>query len=77
LPALRASDGDPRWELVRGDERHNVLPAGNLVTDHSELLLDATCAGLGIAEFEIWLVRDLLASGGSRPCCRATGCTTS
>ncbi|MDI9654408.1 LysR substrate-binding domain-containing protein, partial [Burkholderia cenocepacia] len=24
---------------------------------------DATCAGLGIAEFEIWLVRDLLASG--------------
>mgnify|MGYP001436443279 CR=1 FL=1 len=37
--------------------------AGNLVTDHSELLLEATCAGLGIAEFEIWLVRDLLASG--------------
>ncbi|WP_321882925.1 LysR family transcriptional regulator [Paraburkholderia bannensis] len=56
-------EGDPRWELVRGDERHTVLPIGNLVSDHSELLLEATCAGLGIAEFEIWLIRDLLASG--------------
>ncbi|MBR8456524.1 LysR family transcriptional regulator [Burkholderia dolosa] len=56
-------EGDPHWELVNGDARHSLLPAGNLVTDHSELLLEATCAGLGIAEFEIWLVRDLLASG--------------
>ncbi|MBN3731568.1 LysR family transcriptional regulator [Burkholderia sp. AU31624] len=56
-------EGDPRWDLVNGDAHHSVLPAGNLVTDHSELLLEATCAGLGIAEFEIWLVRDLLASG--------------
>ncbi|MXN79147.1 LysR family transcriptional regulator [Burkholderia sp. 4701] len=56
-------EGDPRWELVDGDARHSLLPAGNLVTDHSELLLEATTAGLGIAEFEIWLVRDKLASG--------------
>ncbi|WP_175774819.1 LysR family transcriptional regulator [Burkholderia anthina] len=60
-------DGDPRWELVSDAARHSVLPAGNLVTDHSELLLEATCAGLGIAEFEIWLVRDLLASGRLEP----------
>ncbi|WP_269502388.1 LysR family transcriptional regulator [Burkholderia sp. IMCC1007] len=60
-------EGDPRWELVSDDARHSVLPAGNLVTDHSELLLEATCAGLGIAEFEIWLVRDLLASGQLEP----------
>lgn len=56
-------EGDPRWELASDAARHSVLPAGNLVTDHSELLLEATCAGLGIAEFEIWLVRDLLANG--------------
>ncbi|MBN3788329.1 LysR family transcriptional regulator [Burkholderia sp. Ac-20353] len=56
-------EGDPRWELVDDDTRHSILPAGNLVSDHSELLVEATCAGLGIAEFEIWLVRDLLASG--------------
>ncbi|KVC52896.1 LysR family transcriptional regulator [Burkholderia ubonensis] len=56
-------EGDPRWELVNADARHSIVPAGNLVSDHSELLLDATRAGLGIAEFEIWLVRDLLASG--------------
>ncbi|AOK55968.1 LysR family transcriptional regulator [Burkholderia stagnalis] len=56
-------EGDPRWELTDGDARHSLLPAGNLVTDHSELLLEATTAGLGIAEFEIWLVRDKLASG--------------
>jgi len=59
-------EGDPRWEFVErvsGQERYSLLPTGNLISDHSELLLDATCAGLGIAEFEIWLVRDLLASG--------------
>lgn len=56
-------EGSPRWDLVAGQQRHSVLPAGNLISDHSELLLDATCAGLGIGEFEIWLVRDLLASG--------------
>lgn len=56
-------DGDPRWHFVDDVGRQSVLPAGNLVTDHSELLLEATCAGLGVAEFEIWLVRDLLASG--------------
>lgn len=56
-------EGDPRWHLVRGKERHSLLPTGNLVSDHSELLLEATVAGLGIADFEIWLVRDYLASG--------------
>jgi DNA-binding transcriptional LysR family regulator len=40
----------------------SVLPSGNLQSDHSELLLEATGAGLGIAEFESWL-RDLLVSG--------------
>lgn len=56
-------EGSPRWDLVDGEARYGVLPAGNLISDHSELLLEATCAGLGIAEFEIWLVRDLLVSG--------------
>ncbi|MNQ96772.1 HTH-type transcriptional regulator DmlR [compost metagenome] len=56
-------EGDPRWHLVRDKERHSLLPTGNLVSDHSELLLEATCAGLGIADFEIWLVRDHLATG--------------
>jgi DNA-binding transcriptional LysR family regulator len=56
-------EGDPRWHLVSGKDRHSLLPTGNLVSDHSELLLEATCAGLGIADFEIWLVRDYLATG--------------
>lgn len=56
-------EGDPRWHLIHGKERHSLLPTGNLVSDHSELLLEATCAGLGIADFEIWLVRDHLATG--------------
>ena len=56
-------EGDPRWSLVDGQEHHSILPTGNLISDHSELLLDAARSGLGIAEFEIWLVRDLLVSG--------------
>jgi DNA-binding transcriptional LysR family regulator len=56
-------EGDPRWHLTNGKHRESVLPLGNLQSDHSELLLESTCAGLGIAEFEIWLIRDLLASG--------------
>lgn len=56
-------EGDPRWEFENGQAKHSIMPAGNLITDHSELLLEATCSGLGIAEFEIWLVRDLIASG--------------
>ncbi|CAB3759629.1 LysR family transcriptional regulator [Paraburkholderia humisilvae] len=56
-------EGDPRWHLSNGKTVHSVLPQGNLQSDHSELLLEATCAGLGIAEFEIWLIRDLLVSG--------------
>jgi DNA-binding transcriptional LysR family regulator len=56
-------EGDPRWHLSNGKTVQSVLPQGNLQSDHSELLLEATCAGLGIAEFEIWLIRDLLVSG--------------
>lgn len=56
-------EADPRWHLVRDGQRHSVLPTGNLVTDHSELLLDAVGAGLGIGEFEVWLVREALLSG--------------
>ncbi|MBA6104624.1 MULTISPECIES: LysR family transcriptional regulator [Pseudomonas] len=56
-------EGDPRWHLVSEKDRYSLLPAGNLVSDHSELLLEATCAGLGIADFEIWLIRDYLATG--------------
>ncbi|WP_322032520.1 LysR family transcriptional regulator [Paraburkholderia sp. J76] len=56
-------EGDPRWHLTTGKRAESVLPLGNLQSDHSELLLEATCAGLGIAEFEIWLIRDLLVSG--------------
>ncbi|EXE62909.1 lysR substrate binding domain protein [Acinetobacter sp. 1542444] len=37
------------------------------MSDHAELLLEATCSGLGIGEFEIWLVRDLLISGRLEP----------
>jgi DNA-binding transcriptional LysR family regulator len=56
-------DGDPRWHLSDGKTVQWVMPLGNLQSDHSELLLEATRAGLGIAEFEIWLIRDLLVSG--------------
>jgi DNA-binding transcriptional LysR family regulator len=56
-------EGDPRWHLSNGKTVQSVLPLGNLQSDHSELLLEATCDGLGIAEFEIWLIRDLLVSG--------------
>ncbi|MCC8396861.1 LysR family transcriptional regulator [Paraburkholderia sp. MMS20-SJTR3] len=56
-------EGDPRWHLRKGDDATSILPSGNLQSDHSELLLEATRAGLGIAEFEIWLIRDLLISG--------------
>jgi DNA-binding transcriptional LysR family regulator len=56
-------EGDPRWHLSHGRHKESVMPRGNLQSDHSELLLEATCGGLGIAEFEIWLVRDLLVSG--------------
>lgn len=56
-------EGDPRWHLSKGRSTQSMLPQGNLQSDHSELLLEATCAGLGIAEFEIWLVRDLLKDG--------------
>jgi DNA-binding transcriptional LysR family regulator len=41
----------------------SVLPSDNLQSDHPELLLETTRAGLRIAEFEIWLIRDLLVSG--------------
>jgi len=37
--------------------------SGNLQSDHSELLLETTRAGLGVAGFELWLIRDLLVSG--------------
>lgn len=56
-------EGDPRWHLSDGMTVQSVLPSGNLQSDHSELLLETTRAGLGIAEFEIWLIRDLLVSG--------------
>ncbi|QQC65633.1 LysR family transcriptional regulator [Paraburkholderia ginsengisoli] len=56
-------EGDPRWHLSDGKTVRWVMPMGNLQSDHSELLLEATRAGLGIAEFEIWLIRDLLVSG--------------
>lgn len=59
-------EGDARWHFLDGETRHSVLPSGNLATDHSELLLEATCGGLGISEFEVWLVRDLLESGALR-----------
>lgn len=52
-----------RWIFLESGVHTSVLPVGNLASDHSELLLEATCNGLGIAEFEIWLVRDLLAAG--------------
>ena len=48
---------------MSGDAHHNVLPAGNLVTDHSDFCSKPPAPETGIAEFEIWLVRDLLASG--------------
>jgi DNA-binding transcriptional LysR family regulator len=56
-------EGDPRWHLSDGTTVQSVMPSGNLQSDHSELLLETTRAGLGIAEFEIWLIRDLLVSG--------------
>ncbi|MGQ0710477.1 MAG: LysR family transcriptional regulator [Rhodoferax sp.] len=56
-------EGDPRWHLSLGEQRWSTLPTGNLVSDHSELLLDAVSAGLGIAEFEVWLVREQLECG--------------
>ena len=48
---------------MSGDAHHSVLPAGNLVTDHSGASARSHLRRAGIAEFEIWLVRDLLASG--------------
>lgn len=56
-------DSDPRWHFADGKSVQSFLPRGNLQSDHSELLLESTCAGVGIAEFEIWLVRDLLVQG--------------
>lgn len=56
-------EADPRWHLSNGEMRHSIFPNGNLVSDHSELLLDAVSAGLGIGEFEVWLVRDSLGNG--------------
>ncbi|WP_233835517.1 LysR family transcriptional regulator [Paraburkholderia sp. ZP32-5] len=57
-------EGDPRWHLKKnGQSAQSILPSGNLQSDHSELLLETTRAGLGIAEFEIWLIRDLLVAG--------------
>ena len=56
-------EGDPRWHLSDGQSIQTLLPQGNLQSDHSELLLESTCAGLGIAEFEAWLVNDLIAAG--------------
>ncbi|VVP15166.1 LysR family transcriptional regulator [Pseudomonas fluorescens] len=56
-------DSDPHWYFVREEEKHSIFPQGNLQSDNSELLLEAVCGGLGIAEFEIWLVRDLLLNG--------------
>lgn len=56
-------EGDPRWNFENGTESISVLPTGNLSTDHSEMLLEAVCAGLGIGDFEVWLVKDKLISG--------------
>jgi DNA-binding transcriptional LysR family regulator len=56
-------DSDPHWYFTKDDVKHSIFPKGNLQSDNSELLLEAVCGGLGIAEFEIWLVRDLLLSG--------------
>ena len=56
-------DNDPHWYFTKDDVKHSIFPKGNLQSDNSELLLEAVCGGLGIAEFEIWLVRDLLMSG--------------
>ncbi|HCI7175194.1 TPA: LysR family transcriptional regulator [Acinetobacter baumannii] len=60
-------EGDPRWHFIQNSEMHSILPSGNLLSDHAELLLEATCSGLGIGEFEVWLVRDLLISGRLEP----------
>jgi DNA-binding transcriptional LysR family regulator len=56
-------EGDIKWNFSHAGVHTSIVPQGNLASDHSELLLDATCSGLGIAEFEVWLVRDLLISG--------------
>jgi DNA-binding transcriptional LysR family regulator len=56
-------DSDPHWYFTKDEVKHSIFPKGNLQSDNSELLLEAVCGGLGIAEFEIWLVRDLLLSG--------------
>jgi DNA-binding transcriptional LysR family regulator len=46
---MRASGGEGRWELVgpRGPEQVDIT--GRLVGDHSQIVVDATIAGLGIA----------------------------
>jgi DNA-binding transcriptional LysR family regulator len=56
-------DADPHWYFARDQQKYSIFPQGNLQSDNSELLLEAVCGDLGIAEFEIWLVRDLLLSG--------------
>lgn len=56
-------ESERKWSFSHADLQTSIVPQGNFASDHSELLLDATCKGLGIAEFEVWLIRDLLISG--------------
>jgi DNA-binding transcriptional LysR family regulator len=56
-------DGDPYWHFLLDDVRHSVFPKGNLQADHNELLLQATCAGGGICDFEVWLIREHVRRG--------------
>ncbi|WP_199756274.1 LysR family transcriptional regulator [Candidatus Pantoea deserta] len=56
-------EAETQWRFRKHQSRFSHLPRGTLQSDHTELLLSAVLEGTGIAEFEIWLVRDFIRQG--------------
>lgn len=52
-----------RWEFQQGDRRLEVAVRGTLVLDNNERILQAACAGLGIAFLHQQAVAEALESG--------------
>lgn len=56
-------EAETQWRFSRNQGSFSIVPRGSLQSDHTELLLGAVQQGVGIAEFEVWLVRDLIRQG--------------
>jgi DNA-binding transcriptional LysR family regulator len=61
---LVGGSGDPvEWQLTRGEERWQRVPAGHIATNSPRLLRDLVVRGIGIGELPDYFACELVAQG--------------